>query len=123
MWTIGVEFLKRLPWGKIIAILAALAAVLAILKYIQGAEQSKADLKSLTAAYDVLEATNAENEAYYLKQIEILGQSVKRERKREEDYANNIKIIQSGPNGDCGRNSPAIFNSLRLRRERIPNQN
>lgn len=111
-------FFKGLPWGKIILALIVGAVLFAVGLYIRKAEQNAAKVVTLETDNSELKKANAALETEYKNQIQVLEDSIEKERKREKDYAENIKILRAGPDGSCAVSSPAISNSLRMRRDR-----
>lgn len=112
-------FLKNsIPWKDVIFYLVIGVALYAVFSYIKNAEDNRSKVVNLTSANVELAKANADLEAEYKKRIQVLQEAAAAEREREKDYAENIKIIRSGPDGSCARNSSAIANSLRMRLER-----
>lgn len=111
-------FFKGLPWGKIILALVVGAVLFAVGLYIRKAEQNAAKVVTLETDNSELTQANADLETEYKNRIEVLEDSFEKERKREKDYAENIRTLRAGPDGSCALNSPAIRESLRMRRER-----
>ena len=111
-------FLGGLPWKNIIIGIFIAGAIFLVFRYIKTAEENRNKVVTLSAANDELKQANADLEAEYKSQIRVLQNNLAAERKREKDYAENIKILRAGPNGSCAINSPAIANSLRMRRDR-----
>lgn len=71
----------------------------------------KADRDRLTDENHLLEERNKSH-------VEALEKTIKENRKRESDYAENIRLIERQTETNACANSPAILESLRLRRER-----
>ncbi len=110
--------LKSLPWKNIILGLLIGGVALSIVLYIKNAENNRARVHKLESVKEELLQTNAENIKFFEKNIQVLQAELVKERERETDYAENIKIIQAGEDGTCVRSSPAIIESLRMRLER-----
>lgn len=116
--TAAALFLKNLPWKNIILGLLIGSVVLAIGLYIRNAEENRAEVNTLKTQKTELIQANKDLERSYKDQLDVLQKSFQNERERERDYAENIQIIESGPDGNCAINSPPIVHSLRLRHER-----
>lgn len=109
---------KIIPWGRVLVYGAIFAGVLSVLYYIKNAEENRARVETLRSQKEQLAQINAELGAEYQKQILVLQESLEIERQRDRAYEENIQTLQQGPDGECARNSPAISESLRLRRKR-----
>lgn len=111
-------FLGALPWKNIILAILIGAAVYFVFQYIKTAESNRERVVTLKADNAALVQANADLEAEYKNQIGVLQKNFAAEREREKSYGENIKILREGPDGSCAVNSPAIANSLRMRRAR-----
>lgn len=110
-----------LPWKKIgygVLIIAAVAVAIFIFKYIRDAESNRTKVETLETKNAELTQANADLIAEHTNQLRVVQNALKAEREREKTYAENIKILREGPDGSCASSSPAIANSLRMRRER-----
>ena len=117
MWPLALNIFKKLPWGKIILYLAVGAIAVGVLLYIRGAENNRSKVKTQSAQIKQIAQINSDNLQAHREQINLLSESFKNDLEREKTYAEKIQIINKGPGGNCARNSPAIVNSIRLRRE------
>lgn len=110
--------LGALPWKNLVIGIAITVVVFVVFKYIKTAEDNRNKVGSLTTANAELSKANAALEAEYKGQLRVLQNNLKKEREREKDYAENIRIIREGPDGSCAVSSPAIAGSLRMRLDR-----
>lgn len=110
--------LKNLPWKNIILGVLICGIVFAVVLYIKSAENNRAKVGRLEAVKIELLETNAQNMLFFEKNIQVLQTELIKERERESDYAENIKLIRSLPDGACVRSSPTIISSLQLRLDR-----
>lgn len=121
-WSIAKAAISNfLPWKKIgygILIAGALAVAFFVFKYIRDAESNRNKVENLETAVTELTAANVALEAEHKNQLRVVQNALKAEREREKTYAENIRILREGPDGSCALNSPAIGNSMRMRRER-----
>jgi len=111
-------FLGALPWKHIILAILIGGALFVVFKYIKTAEDNRNKVETLTTANSELSKANEALEAEYKGQLRVLQNNLKKEREREKDYAENIRIIREGPDGSCAVSSPAIAGSLRMRLDR-----
>lgn len=111
-------FLGALPWKNIILAILIGGAFFFVFRYVKTAETNREKVTTLTTANTELKKANEDLEAEYKGQIRVLQNNLTKEREREKDYAENIRIIREGPDGSCAVSSPAIAGSLRMRLER-----
>lgn len=110
--------LPKLPWGKIAIWACYAAALIALILYIRNAEENRAAIEDLKGQRAALQKSYREMNDIYIEQLETLAKNFQEYKKREKDYAENIKIISEGPDGSCARTSPPIAASIRMLRDR-----